>query len=475
MTSLKTDSATLTLALVTGLSLFGCAGPGEAVSLGNNGAGQAGQTEPGGAGQAGQAGQAGSEAGTAGSQGGGSTEQGGSAQGGEQPQAGTSALGGSSAGTAGAESIGGTASAGTASGGTGAGGAASGGAASGGEPAQGGVSSGGTGTGGVSQGGSGGQPSQCQLVPSEIALCEVPLTVYYFDSELGFCQIYVGCPEADAFFSTLSACEATCGGPSLCALPEQAGDCDGALQRYYFDTSVQDCIPFTYGGCGGNANNFESREACETACVRDPCQAPPQAKSCNLTVMSCYFDAASGTCQPYPSGTCGVGANSFSSQATCEETCTAGCVIGVNADLPCCSQGTPMWSTELAADPSLMAYPFFGFPTECELVDCWLGLPVSRVVQPVAGSTDPPTCEFTDECSSVDDCVKVINHGDCCACARPSPKAIVGTQPCVVPEGEQPGPACILPDCQQSCPACPDTELMCNQDGEYGVCTSQVI
>jgi hypothetical protein len=48
-------------------------------------------------------------------------------------------------------------------------------------------------------------------------------------------------------------------------------------------------VPFTYGGCQGNANNFQSLEACQTACSggepnMDACTAPGE---CVLIGPSC--------------------------------------------------------------------------------------------------------------------------------------------------------------------------------------------
>ncbi|MCB9553322.1 MAG: hypothetical protein H6705_15865 [Myxococcales bacterium] len=59
----------------------------------------------------------------------------------------------------------------------------------------------------------------------------------------------------------------TCEDPNdLCALPPESGDCDGAFPRWYFNDDSGQCEEFVYGGCGGNGNNFETREACEARC-----------------------------------------------------------------------------------------------------------------------------------------------------------------------------------------------------------------
>ena len=40
------------------------------------------------------------------------------------------------------------------------------------------------------------------------------------------------------------------------------------MRRFRFDTEAGACVEFFYGGCGGNENNFKTKEACEAACVR---------------------------------------------------------------------------------------------------------------------------------------------------------------------------------------------------------------
>ncbi len=54
--------------------------------------------------------------------------------------------------------------------------------------------------------------------------------------------------------------------PGLCALEPESGDCLAAFQRWYFNEDTNRCETFTWGGCGGNANNFESENLCSDAC-----------------------------------------------------------------------------------------------------------------------------------------------------------------------------------------------------------------
>jgi hypothetical protein len=88
------------------------------------------------------------------------------------------------------------------------------------------------------------------------------------------------------------------GGSSIgdaCMLPKEAGPCEAAFPAWWHNPKTGVCEPFTYGGCGGNANNFPSLEACQMACSggqpdMDACAAPGE---CVLLGASCC-----GPCDP---------------------------------------------------------------------------------------------------------------------------------------------------------------------------------
>lgn len=63
--------------------------------------------------------------------------------------------------------------------------------------------------------------------------------------------------------------EAAPAGADPCLLPLDEGSCTAYTLRWYHRVAAggtEACHPFVYGGCGGNANRFGTREACERRC-----------------------------------------------------------------------------------------------------------------------------------------------------------------------------------------------------------------
>lgn len=48
------------------------------------------------------------------------------------------------------------------------------------------------------------------------------------------------------------------------------GPCDGWIIRYHYDAEDKQCKYFEYGGCRGNANNFETFDECMDTCHEVP-------------------------------------------------------------------------------------------------------------------------------------------------------------------------------------------------------------
>ncbi|KAI4879840.1 hypothetical protein NFI96_025628 [Prochilodus magdalenae] len=51
-----------------------------------------------------------------------------------------------------------------------------------------------------------------------------------------------------------------------CVDPPVTGPCRASMPRWYYDPLNQNCHTFTYGGCGGNKNNFEAKPSCVDTC-----------------------------------------------------------------------------------------------------------------------------------------------------------------------------------------------------------------
>ena len=109
---------------------------------------------------------------------------------------------------------------------------------------------------------------------------------------LGMLLIAVGCGDQASSTTSLSI------SPSTCQLPIEVGPCDAAIPRYAYVPALEDCQAFTYGGCEGNENNFETYAACMAAC------ADVQPEACGgMAGIACANPA--DYCQ-YEIGTCGA-------------------------------------------------------------------------------------------------------------------------------------------------------------------------
>ncbi|HMJ11258.1 MAG TPA: BPTI/Kunitz domain-containing protein [Polyangiaceae bacterium] len=74
-----------------------------------------------------------------------------------------------------------------------------------------------------------------------------------------------------------------------CTLPQDPGPCVAAFPAYFHDAATGLCLPFTYGGCGGNTNRFESIQDCQASCRGgtsdlDACETPTD---CTLVPVAC--------------------------------------------------------------------------------------------------------------------------------------------------------------------------------------------
>lgn len=84
-------------------------------------------------------------------------------------------------------------------------------------------------------------------------------------------------------------------GVEMCTQAPDPGPCDAAITRWYFNPNTVQCEEFTYGGCEGNVNNFQSLDTCVALCMRTVATPPPAGCPEPLCDLGC-------TPQPGPTG-----------------------------------------------------------------------------------------------------------------------------------------------------------------------------
>ena len=139
------------------------------------------------------------------------------------------------------------------------------------------------------------------LLPRVRGTCEQQINRWHYDVVEGVCKlfVYTGCNGNLNRFETRDACEYTCQGlladvdvtttadntaalalysppppprpasallKHICHAPKVTGACNLDLQRWYYNSTTQMCHQFTYSGCDGSANNFESELDCRHTC-----------------------------------------------------------------------------------------------------------------------------------------------------------------------------------------------------------------
>ncbi|RNA27619.1 Kunitz Bovine pancreatic trypsin inhibitor domain [Brachionus plicatilis] len=116
----------------------------------------------------------------------------------------------------------------------------------------------------------------------------------------------------------------------VCSLPKEIGPCKAAKPRYYFDAQTKDCLPFNYGGCQGNENNFLTYEFCARKCMKslisknienDECSLDKETGPCRALFKRFFFNKNSGKCEEFDYGGCKGNRNNFVSLIECQARC----------------------------------------------------------------------------------------------------------------------------------------------------------
>ncbi|KRZ12820.1 Papilin [Trichinella zimbabwensis] len=138
-------------------------------------------------------------------------------------------------------------------------------------------------------------------------------------------------PMSGDVAKALAELEKTAGTPVVppdvdnkCEMPKDPGPCRGHFERWYYDQNEAKCKSLIYGGCGGNANNFESLIGCQETCTEldaDVCKQPADKGSCRGNFQRWHFDYKEKQCKPFLYGGCLGNGNNFKSRNACEAKC----------------------------------------------------------------------------------------------------------------------------------------------------------
>ncbi|RCN36600.1 Kunitz/Bovine pancreatic trypsin inhibitor domain protein [Ancylostoma caninum] len=153
--------------------------------------------------------------------------------------------------------------------------------------------------------------------------CRASIPRYGYDSKKRKCVkfTYGGCKGNGNRFPTKNECEKTCkrgatettnpgGENNKCLLPIVTGPCKGKNRRYAYNNKTGKCVKFTYGGCGGNENNFRTKKDCEDACKNingehfmisstlAQFQSEKENRFPKLLEIACFFDQAAYSASP---------------------------------------------------------------------------------------------------------------------------------------------------------------------------------
>ncbi|XP_061377382.1 kunitz-type serine protease inhibitor 2-like [Danaus plexippus] len=90
-------------------------------------------------------------------------------------------------------------------------------------------------------------------------------------------------------------------------------------RRFYYDTEYKICEKFKYSGCGGNPNNFKSKEECKDHCpgkyigLQKPlyCMNVPDRGECKNTNPRFYYTSERNICNTFWYSECGGNENRF--------------------------------------------------------------------------------------------------------------------------------------------------------------------
>ncbi|XP_041733425.1 tissue factor pathway inhibitor [Coregonus clupeaformis] len=236
---------------------------------------------------------------------------------------------------------------------------------------------------------------KCRM-PMVVGSCRAAFPKYYYDVTNQTCKLFIygGCDGNGNNFHTQEECEGACSGVTgtvllskaspmqrrmamtaddqaaspedpassndllpkmtsddfieMCQASPETGPCRASHRHYYFDSSTGTCLPFIYGGCLGNKNNYDTAERCLATCTvtvipgskgrkgsdidkptddksiehKDACMVPSDAGPCRAAFSMYYFDRSTSSCKSFIYGGCQGNDNRYGTLDECMARCT---------------------------------------------------------------------------------------------------------------------------------------------------------
>ncbi|XP_045388077.1 kunitz-type protease inhibitor 2 [Lemur catta] len=166
---------------------------------------------------------------------------------------------------------------------------------------------------------------------------------------------------ASLILSGAAAADGERGIRDFCLVSKVVGRCRASIPRWWYNVTDGSCQQFVFGGCRGNANNYQSKEECLKKCAgvteksiddlaasrngadssdpsvprrQDPddlssdifnyeeyCTAKAVTGPCRAAFPRWYFDAEKNACDNFIYGGCQGNKNSYLSEEACMRRC----------------------------------------------------------------------------------------------------------------------------------------------------------
>ncbi|XP_052057673.1 papilin-like isoform X2 [Mytilus californianus] len=174
---------------------------------------------------------------------------------------------------------------------------------------------------------------RCQL-PYDVGPCKGNIPRWYHDVRRGECLEFGwgGCEGNLNNFIDKETCLSNCSSivisstTDVCRLPSETGRCRASIPRWFYDSNNGQCRQFTYGGCEGNQNNFDTQQECESMCSRQRVCQPYVEPSiqCLAYIKRYRYAAETGDCEEFIYGGCHGNSNNFETMEACRGKCAPG-------------------------------------------------------------------------------------------------------------------------------------------------------